>query len=827
MIVSPAPGEAGRLPSFRGDRPARPVEIGHAILDVLTEADAVDREGLTAHLLGRHPLDGHAATNLAALIEEQRAGAGLPTRHRVIVERWRDELGDLRIAVIAPLGREVTLPWAIGVEAALAADDLRAELRHGEEWLTLRAHRDQRPILTRHLLPDPDAIEDLVWMRVPNTSGWAGAFREAASRALLLPRSRGRQRLPLWLARKKAQDLSSLARHWPDFPMAIEAAREVLQEHMRLADLVAFLRGVASGRIAVVEREVDAPGPWAQSMAFQFVGNYLYEGDLPPQERALAALQLDRASLARLVGAVVPELPADVISAALDDPPPDDADGWLDRLRRLGDVSPSEIPDEVRRELVASLRAVPGTWGGRERIIAAEDVAWYDSALGGGSAEDGRAASALTVRWALSQPVFAAIDVASWAGWPVGIARSIVEGLAGTGALVAMGGGWLHPAVSRRARRLRIDAARDAVAPVDDATWARFLLDWMGVGSTRTGRDGLLAALQSLWGVALPLKVWEREVLPARVTGFRAAWLDELGASGELVWTGEGMNVAFWPRGAVGPRTRDPVPDGLPSALLAHLQTKGAAFLTELARVSGAPVPTVLEALRMLAAAGWVTNDTLLPLRSARGGGGGRWSVVETVLASSHEVRLATAKRLLDRFGVFGRASAGDVVGGWASLWPVLRALEDVGRVQRGAFLGEGVAFARPGAVERLRAARDGRPGLRVLSAVDPAMPWGRDAPWPERAGDAGGPPRRLLGAMVATLDGVPVVWWCAKVALTWPGTACEPCSHGPLIEEGAALDLHRWAIRRCTAMAGPFPVGRLGDGFGGVESSMRGSRDR
>jgi ATP-dependent Lhr-like helicase len=499
-------------------------------------------------------------------------------------------------------------------------------------------------------------------------------------------------------------------------------------------------------------------------------------------------------------------------------------DGIADLLRRVGDLRGDEVDARstegldvpgALRELESARRAVRVRIGGEERWIAIEDVARFRDAVGAsppaGVPETWLEASdapldSLLLRWARSHAPFTAdAPAARW-----GVARAAVEerlrALAAAGTLLEGAfrpGGAAHEFtdadVLRQLRRRSLARLRREVEPVEPVVLARFLPAWQGVGSTSGGLGRLIEVVAQLEGVPVPASVLERDVLRARVAGYTPRLLDELGAAGEVVWIGRGSlgrddgRVALFRRdrvdllasaGAAEDRPSEPVHD----AIRQHLQRRGASFFPQLrAAVREARSDDeLLDAVWDLVWAGEATNDTFAALRALslprsrskaapRPGrlvalgpprAAGRWSLVADLVGEERtptERGHALAVSLLERHGVVTREAVASesISGGYAAVYPVLRAMEESGRNRRGYFVaGLGAAqFALPGAVDRLRAVRDDEGTARVLAATDPAQPYGAALPWPRAEGDERLPLQRAAGAYVVLIDGQAVLY--------------------------------------------------------------------
>jgi len=886
VTVTPAPGIPGKLPFWKGDAVGRPVELGRAIGAFTREAEADLAKGpkgraKAAERLRRdHDLDDLAAENLLAYLEDEREAAGaLPTDRRIVIERFRDELGDWRLVILSPFGGRIHAPWCMAIEARLQERlGLDVQTIYSDDGIAIRMPEGDGSLdgIEALLFPDPDEVEDLVVGRVGQTSLFASRFRENAARALLLPRRRPGTRTPLWQQRQRAADLLAVAVRYGSFPILVETYRECLADVFDLPALREVLGGVQRREILVHSVETARASAFASSLLFDYVAAYMYDGDAPLAERRAQALTLDRDLLRELLGQeelrelLDPDALADLelgLQALAEDRHAKTADQVHDLLRRLGDLSADEAgvrTDGGRveaslhlAELAAARRAIRARIGGEERWIATEDVARYRDGVGvapppgvpsaflepAPGALDG-----LLARWARTHGPFLAPDPAHRWGLPVGVVDDALRRLVAAGTLLAgefrPGGAareYCDPEVLRLLRRRSLARLRREVEPVDPVTLARFLPAWHGVvpvaGGSGSGPGGassggagspayrgaaalerLAQVVDQLAGLPIPASVLERDVLPARVPGYQPRLLDELGAMGEVAWVGRGSlgrddgRVVLYRPGRELLRPADPPEGVVPPAgeihgrIRAHLARRGACFYRELfAAAGGRSDREVLDALWDLVWAGEVTNDTVAPLRALRWKrpakdtrprpgrltalgppeAAGRWSLVaapggfggagdgaDEAAAPSRTERLhAQALVLLERHGVLTReAVAGEAVdGGFSGVYPVLRAMEEAGRIRRGYFVdGLGAAqFALPGAVDRLRALRD-QPGesagdhgrvVHLLAAADPANPYGAALPWPRRDDADRRPFQRAAGAYVALVDGAAAVY--------------------------------------------------------------------
>jgi ATP-dependent helicase Lhr and Lhr-like helicase len=848
VLVSPAPGEPGKLPFWHGDAPGRPLEVGRAVGAFLREAAAGKPDQAVARLQAEG-LDPLAARNLVAYVGEQHEVTGaVPTDRQIVVERFRDEIGDWRVCILSPFGGRVHAPWALAIEQRLRERlGLDVHTMYADDGIVIRLpDTDELPPLDEVLI-DPDDVEDLVVGSLAGSALFASRFRECAARALLLPRRRPGSRTPLWQQRQRAADLLAAASRYGGFPVTLETYRECLQDVFDLPALTEVLGGIASRRIRVAQVETESASPFASSLLFGYIATYMYEGDLPLAERRAQALSLDRELLAELLGSG--ELRDLIDAAALDDLELElqrlvperharSVDAVGDLLREIGDLRSDEVaartdgPAETwLGELEQARRAIRVRVAGEERWVAAEDAARLRDGLGvppPPGVPDAFLAPVeeplvdLVSRYARTHGPFTVAQVGARLGLPADAVRMALERLARDGRVSAgefRPGGveteWCDADVLRRVRRRSLAVLRREVEPVDPAALARFLPGWQGVGSTYGNVTRTLEVVEQLQGAPLPASVLETSVLPARVRDYRGAWLDELAAAGEIVWVGRGAlglsdgRVALYLRGQAP--LLAPVP-GKPAdhdwwtdrhaGILSHLEERGASFWPQVyGAAGGGDEQAALEALWDLVWAGYVTNDTLAPLRALTSSGprrtgrrrpgraivrsgpptaSGRWSLVAELVDPVPSATLRAAAlgaQLLDRHGVLVRGALGpeDVAGGFSAVYPVLQAMEEGGRARRGYFVEHlgGAQFAVPGAVDRLRSTRpDDEPATLVLAATDPANPYGAALAWPETAGESGHAPRRAAGALVVLADGEPTVYLerGGRSALTFTG---------------------------------------------------------
>ncbi|HEY7439591.1 MAG TPA: DEAD/DEAH box helicase [Acidimicrobiia bacterium] len=823
VTVVPAPGEPGKMPFWKGDKPGRPLELGRAMGSVVRELRTAERASGVARLRDDFHLDELAARNLMQYLAEQVEATGvLPDDRTIVVERFPDEIGDWRVCILTPFGSRVHAPWALAIEARLMERiDAPVQVLWSDDGIVLRLPESVEAIPVEELQINPDEIEDLVVGALPGSSMFASRFREAAARSLLLPKRRPGERTALWQQRQRAAGLLEVASKYGTFPVVLEATRECLQDVFDVPALQEVLRDLQARRLRMVTVDTPKASPFAQSLLFGWIAVYMYEGDAPLAERRAAALALDRDLLRELLGAE--ELRELIDEGALTDLElelqrlvPDrqarSADALHDVLRDLGDLSDPELAARFSgdhrpalTQLVEERRAIAITVAGEPRTAAAEDAARYRDALGAAIPTGLPAVFTdpvrepfheLIARYARTHGPFTSDEVAARFGVGEDRVIPVLTALESAQRVVRgefrPGGSareWCDVGVLRRLRRRSLAKLRHEIEPVEPAVLGRFLPAWQGIGSGRRSTDALLDAIAQLQGVPIPAASLDVDVLALRVDGYRPDHLDELCNAGEVVWMGAGegrIALAFRDQAALllPAPSPDPVTGPIHELLRAHLERAGASFWPELLAATGNPTEReVLAALWDLVWSGEVTNDSLAALRASLSKGqrtkragvrarprvghltrlgppaaAGRWSLVRAPVAQGVEPTArahALAVQLLERYGVVTReaARAEGIAGGYAAVYPVLRALEESGRARRGYFVaGLGAAqFALPGAVDRLRAARErseDRDATLVLAATDPAQPYGAALPWPE-VDEGAGRPSRAAGSFV------------------------------------------------------------------------------
>jgi ATP-dependent Lhr-like helicase len=575
VIVTPAPGMPGAVPFWKGDGIGRPSELGEAI--GAFSRWAVDQD--PSLLAAEYDLDARAARNLVEYLRDQRdATRVVPSDKAIVLERFRDEIGDWRLCVLSPFGGRVHAAWGLALSARIREElDLEADAIWSDDGIIVHlpdAEELDPARLAEMVLIEPDEVEDLVVRELSGSALFGARFRENAARALLIPRAYPGKRTPLWQQRLKSQSLLEVARKYGDFPIVLETFRECLRDVLDLPSLITLLRKLSSREVSLVEVETQTASPFASSLLFDYVATYMYEGDTPNAERRAAALSLDRDLLRELLGQ--DELRDLIDPAALAAVEEDlqwqsdhrrvaTRDALHDMLRALGDLSEVELAARVLagvelepmlKALAGERRAVKVRVGGELRWIDAADAGLYRDALGvvppGGLpdvflTDVSDALLKVARRFAATHGPFVSSDLKERYGVDLSTALGALEhgGDLVLGELRPGGSGreWCHPEVLRRIRRASLAALRKEVEPVEARALARLLPLWQGVDrhqASGAGVDRLRDALVPLQGLAFPIEVWEKEILPRRVGAYWSAWLDQLCASGEVVWLGAG-----------------------------------------------------------------------------------------------------------------------------------------------------------------------------------------------------------------------------------------------------------------------------------------------
>ncbi|MFI0234981.1 ATP-dependent helicase [Streptomyces sp. NPDC016845] len=821
VLVSPAPGVPGRLPFWKGDQLGRPLELGRAVGAFLREVGSQKPDDARVRLT-EAGLDTWAAENVLSYLAEQREACGhIPDDRTIVVERFRDELGDWRVVVHSPFGAQVHAPWALALGARLSEKyGMDAQVMHADDGIVLRLpdadlmgldlldqepskpgleyDSEQAPIGAADVAFDKGDVDQIVTDQVGGSALFASRFRECAARALLLPKRNPGKRTPLWQQRQRASQLLQVASEFGSFPIVLEAVRECLQDVFDVPGLGELMGDIESRKVRLVEVTTPEASPFARSLLFGYVAQFLYEGDSPLAERRAAALSLDSRLLAELLGqAELRELlDADVLAELeqelqwrTEDRRIKDVEGVADLLRLLGPLTGAELAERGAEtgwaeDLASARRAIQVRIAGTEHWAAIEDAGRLRDALG--TALPVGVPEAFTepvkdplgdllARYARTHGPFTSTQAAARFGLGAAVTEGALQRLAANGRVVqgefhpaGIGQEWCDAAVLRRLRRRSLAALRHELEPVPPAALAQFLPQWQHLGGHGLrGIDGLVRAVEQLQGASVPASALEKLVLPSRVSGYAPALLDELTASGEVLWAGAGSLPGK--DGWVSLYLADTAPLLLPPphpleltplhrAVLDSLSGGYGLFFRQIADQvraategqDGAPLtatdPQLADALWDLAWSGRLTNDTLAPMRALLGSGrtagstahrarrsvprgrygsltaaaratsrtgpptvAGRWSLLPAQEPDPTVRAHALARTLMDRHGVVtrGAVAAEGVEGGFSAMYRILSVFEESGQARRG-YVVEGLGaaqFAMDGAVDRLRAA--------------------------------------------------------------------------------------------------------------------------
>ncbi|HEY2504217.1 MAG TPA: ATP-dependent helicase [Mycobacterium sp.] len=681
VLVIPAPGQPARLPFWRGDDVGRPAELGAALGAFTGELAGLDRDAFDRRCatLG---FDAYATENLWKLLDDQRTATNaVPTDTTLLVERFRDELGDWRVILHSPYGLRVHGPLALAVGQRLYERfGIDEKPTASDDGIVVRLPdtMEETPPGAELFVFDADEIDPIVTAEVGGSALFASRFRECAARALLLPRRHPGRRSPLWHQRQRAAQLLDVARKYPDFPVVLETIRECLQDVYDVPALVDLMAGIAQRRVRVLETETAKPSPFAASLLFGYVGAFMYEGDSPLAERRAAALSLDSTLLAELLGRVELRelLDPEVIAATgrqlqhlSSDRAARDAEAVADLLRLLGPLTEEEIAARAGvvdvggwlEGLRTARRALTVSFGGRNWWVAVEDIGRLRDGVGAAvppgvplafTEEVADPLGELLGRYARTHTPFTTADAAARFGLGLRVTADVLGRLAGPGtsrarlvrgdfvaAAEVSGAGaeqWCDADVLRILRRRSLAALRAQVEPVSTAAYGRFLPAWHRVGtvdsSGYTGLDGLMSVIDQLAGVRLPASAIEPLVLGPRVRDYSPAMLDELLATGEVTWSGAGSIsgsdgwIALHTSESAHLTLATPAEIDFTDAHRAILDTLaggGGYFFRQLAQDGIGEAP-LKAALWELIWAGWVTGDTFAPVRAVLGGTGTR-----------------------------------------------------------------------------------------------------------------------------------------------------------------------------------------------------------
>ena len=720
VLVIPAPGQPARLPFWRGDEAGRPAELGQAIGKFTGELASLDRDSFEQRCAELGFAD-YATQNLWQLFDDQRTATSVvPSDTTLLVERFRDELGDWRLILHSPYGLKVNGPWALAVSRRLLERfGIDEKPTASDDGIVVRLpdtvpESGESPPGAELFVFEPDDIEPLVTVEVGGSALFASRFRECAARALLLPKRHPGKRSPLWHQRQRAAQLLDVARKYPDFPIILETVRECLQDVYDVPTLADLMTRIGQRRVRLVEVETATPSPFAAALLFGYVGAFMYEGDSPLAERRAAALSLDTTLLAELLGRVELRelLDPDIVEATSrqlqhlsEDRQARDAEGVADLLRLLGPLTTEEVTARSTVGdsgpwlfgLLASKRALQVGYAGQTWWAAIEDIGRLRDAVGV-AVPVGVPASfveevpdplgELLGRYARTRGPFTTRSAAERFGLGLRVAADVLGRMAVDGKLIRgdfasapadAGEQWCDTEVLRILRRRSLAALRAQVEPVSVDAYARFLPAWQFVGSSATsGLDGLAEVIDQLAGVPVPASAVEPLILAPRVVGYQPAMLDELLAAGEITWSGAGSISGT--DGWVAFHRADTAPLTLAApaeidftdthrAILEVLgmpgESRGAFFFRQLSQPDVTD-ETLKAALWELIWAGLVNGDTFAPVRALLTTG--RRPGTRSTATTAHRHRRAPR---LGRFSVAhpqSRSADPSVGGRWSSV---------------------------------------------------------------------------------------------------------------------------------------------------------------
>jgi ATP-dependent Lhr-like helicase len=805
LIVSPArkSGEA-IVPFWKAEQPGRPFELGRRIGAFLGELETrlVNPEALRQWLQDECGLDAGAAVNLNDYVAAQKASVGaLPTDRRLVTEEFPDETGEWRVLIHSPFGERVHLTLGLLIKEQWEREyQLKVEVISGDDGIMFHLPGGVQPPRVDWSGLPLESLAERVAALVAATPLFGITFRQAAQISLVMPRAGyGRKRTPFWLSRLKAGNLLHTVAKYPDFPLVVETYRAILQDHLDIAALSQLLQAIRQGEITVRHCQHQTPSPFAWGHLFNFTGNFMYEGEAPKSGRRQQFFGLDAVALRTIVGeagfrqtldpAIVTQVGRKARGLDLFERIITSATVQL-WLERLGDVTAGEIENwfpeaETRRRIQTELQELIAQGKGRRFISSAglELIAtgtgqalegWFDRSKPCAS----ETLRQLVGRYVRTRGIFQARELAERYQIPLGEVVAELERLAAAGIVIGgefepggSGVEWCEVNLFAEMQRRSLGQARRSVATVGAREYAVFLADWQGLGRERTGFDGLVALMQQLSGVWLTAAAWEQTVLPGRLPDYRDGVLDQLIASGQVVWRARGnsrtIRVCFETPGLARPSDFPPlsgqaemITTTVPQlefgkaaeTIRGLLARQGALSLPQILQQTGLATVTAWQALEELIGYEVVTNDSFGPVRyllqtdstdriGARGvikaavmARWGRWSLLPppTVTGADH------AFQLLNRYGVVCREVAQTEELAWRDLYPLFDLWENLGRVKPGYFVAglSGVQYALPAAVAQLTAtsgeASRQSPKYRMVSWSDPANPVKLFDRWPE-----------------------------------------------------------------------------------------------
>ncbi len=753
VVVEPAPDRLAQMPFWHGEFFSRGFELGAYLGALLRELEArIDHPSVEEWLRVECCLDANAASNLREyLLDQRERGGTIPNDRTILIEGFRDELGNLRLAILSPYGGRVHLAWRLALLALFRRRwGIEPDSLHSDWGILFQLSSDDIGPATDLILSlSSDRVEGLVTEELANSPLFGLRFRQNAARALLLPKFKPGRRTPLWLQRLKAKDLLEICRGYDSFPIVVETYRECLQDQLGLKELKEILSQMRAGAIKVTVRDGTTPSPFSSSLLFDFTAKYIYEWDRP---KPGANPQLAHELLESLLQPHNPLFATEAI-VELEDRLQGKAKGYRARtevelaelLRRMGDLTEAELVQRVVGNLsdfLDRLRhqgriiqvSIPRVREPR-RWILTEDFPLYRDGFGarvrGNQPQNlnlvgGEFPPAVAQRMILDRILrsHAFIDL-EWLLDRYPFERDclseILQERERDGHLLKFSWGdqvkWAPPDRVEQVRRLTLVHSHREVKPSPVHRYVDFLLKWQHrhPHARLSGKEGLISLLGQLGGLPLPAEIWEKEVFAQRVKGYQSSWLDELSSQGVLAWWGSPGGAGEWGRvcfalredfphfrGAVGCARAKPQ-DEVAESLIGVLSKRGATFLTDLSLESGFPPSTLRRALWELIWQGEVTNDSFVVVRGGRpsirplrqGYGrrgryrpfGGRWILLPKPTFPPDLELLA--RQLLKRYGVVFRElyELEGWVIPWRELYQIFSRLEWRGEVHRGYFV--------------------------------------------------------------------------------------------------------------------------------------------
>ena len=805
VVVGRAEGRSSLMPFWRGEDSPRTAELGEAVAAVSREiAERIDDPTLADWLVEECNLDFDAAESLIGYFTRQlRAAGAVPDANTVLVETFLDPAGELGLAILTPFGGRLHHPLKLALQGRLRERfGIESAILHADDGILIRIPNTTEPPLNVLASLTPDIADALIRDEIGESALFGLRFRQNAGRSLLMPRPDPSKRTPLWLQRLRARDLLQVVRHFPDFPVVVETHRECLNDDLDLARLREFLGKIQDGSIRVVERSGERPSPFASELIFRFEHKFLYEWDDPKRAKSGASgSDVDDSLLNEILDAETHArwLDPNAIGRVENrlrgvGHPPRSAEEMAETLRQFGDLAPSELFGPMAvflGELESQERAkqirLEGTLEPL-RWISSEESEMYETAFA--VKEPTPELDGILARYFRTHALVGLVELRQRYPIDLGVAIESIERLTTPAGLVRLqsvdgdGGDdvWVDSRNLTEIRRLSIALKRKESVAVAPEVFADFLVRHQGAHpiAQREGQAAVGLVLEQLQGFAATADAWETLILPARVANYRPEWLDDELAELGYIWragsTGQSEpKIAFanrdLPYASIATKDAPEMPEES-AKILGVLEKTGAAYLADLARISGLEPTKTRSALDDLTRRGLVSNDRFEPLRTGskerhrnfsevssrslaakpgigryrpglRNRGGrfveGRWFHIDPIDSGDRpEDLLAWSAVLLERYGVLTREMA--ALEPWAPAWKDLLAClsraEMRGEVRRGFFVEglSGIQFANAETAEelaRLATRESSRKDVPVLiSTLDPANLYGSGAPF-------------------------------------------------------------------------------------------------